>query len=228
MLPTVLATASIAALVAADASAQTQVQGTRVGTQVGGGGSRSGGYRMPSGVQVGRGQSLGDGNALGGQTFSWYRGAGSGQKMGAGNLLDSNTQLGSGGANAGSVPVDFNARNLLETGSVPGGRGFRGSVGYTADTDFRAPTGSDNTYAFRADSAFSNPVFSSSAVARDRFLVAQGLGVFEFRRDSTPMSASEMRAVRTRPPARFTSANAKPAEGGTRRSRAIPGSECST
>ncbi|MGA1223917.1 MAG: tetratricopeptide repeat protein [Phycisphaerales bacterium] len=196
-LRTVLAAASLVLAVCEAASAQSKVQGSRVGTQVGG--SRGGSsVLLPDSVRIGRGQSLGDGNALGGQTFSWFRGAGSGRSAGSGNILDANTQLGSGGANAGPIPVDYNARNLLVTGSVPGGRGFRGSVGYTADTDFRDRLGSDDTFAFRADSAFSNPVFSSSAVARDRFLVAQGLGVFEFRREATPMSSANLRAASDR------------------------------
>jgi hypothetical protein len=152
--------------------------------------------RVPDRVLRGRGESLGDGNALGGQTFRWSQTTGAGRASGSGNILDANTQLGSGGANAGSIPVDYGARNLIVTGSVPGGRGFRGSVGYTADTDFRGRTGSDDNFAFRADSAFSNPAFSASAVSRDRFLVAQGLGVFEYRRESTPLSAANERAVR--------------------------------
>ena len=186
------------------ALAQSQVKGTRVGTQVSG--SQRGGtgtVGLPDSVLRGRGESLGDGNAMGGQTFRWAQTTGAGRAAGSGNILDANTQLGSGGANAGSIPVDYNARNLIVTGSVPGGRGFRGSVGYTADTDFRASTGSDDSFAFRAGSAFSNPSFSASAVARDRFLVAQGLGVFEFRRDSTPLSAANERAVSDRTDSRL-------------------------
>ena len=194
------------ALVVADAGvAQTQVQPNRVGTQVGGsqvGGAKVQGARPSQSrsgntyadYTTGRGQGLGDGNALGGQTFRWAQTIGAGQATGSGNALDANPQLGSGGANAGSIPVDFNARNLLVTGSVPGGRGFRGSVGYTADTDFRARTGSDDNYMFRANSAFSSPAFVSSPVARDRFLIGQGLGVFEYRRESTPTTQSDMSA----------------------------------
>ncbi len=184
-----LAAASLALAVAQASLAQSQVQGTRVGTQIGGtrvGGS-SGGTFQPSQFLGGRGQGLGDGNALGGQTFRWSQTTGAGRAAGSGNVLDANSQLGSGGANSSLVPLDYNSRNLLVTGSVPGGRGFRGSVGYTADTDFRARVGSDDSYAFRADSAFSNPAFVTSPIARDRFLVSQGLGVFEYRRESTPL-----------------------------------------
>ena len=201
----VLLAASLALVVADAGVAQTQVQPNRVGTQVGGsqvGGAKVQGARPSQSrsgntyadYTTGRGQGLGDGNALGGQTFRWAQTIGAGQATGSGNALDANPQLGSGGANAGSIPVDFNARNLLVTGSVPGGRGFRGSVGYTADTDFRARTGSDDNYLFRANSAFSSPAFVSSPVARDRFLIGQGLGVFEYRRESTPTTQSDMSA----------------------------------
>jgi hypothetical protein len=208
----VLLAASLALVVAEVGVAQTQVQPNRVGTQVGGTqvtGSQARGARPAQSrsgntyadYTTGRGQGLGDGNALGGQTFRWSQTIGAGQVTGSGNVLDANPQLGSGGANAGSVPVDFNARNLLITGSVPGGRGFRGSVGYTADTDFRARTGSDDNYLFRANSAFSSPAFVSSPVARDRFLIGQGLGVFEYRRESTPLS--RMDAANDQPESRL-------------------------
>lgn len=201
-----LVTALSLALVVADAAlAQTQVQGGRVTTNIVG--SRAGnqpqGMTRPDQYRPGRGQGLGDGNALGGQTFSWARSAGLSQVLGSGNSLDANPQVGSGGANAGSIPVDYNARNLLVTGSVPGGRGFRGSVGYTADTDFRAATGSDASYLFRAGSAFSNPAFAASPVSRDRFLIAQGLGVFEFRRESTPVGTDFQRTVNDQPESRL-------------------------
>ena len=206
MRPIVLfAVGSLAFAVASAASGQTQVQGGRVGTQVGGtrmgGPSTGGGLADPT--LSGRGQGLGDGNALGGQTFRWSQTTGAGRAAGSGNILDANTQLGSGGANAGSIPVDYSARNLLVTGSVPGGRGFRGSVGYTADKDFAARTGSDDLYAFRADSAFSNPGFASSPFARDRFLVAQGLGVFEYRRESTPSTVDNAAVLRDQPESRL-------------------------
>jgi len=215
----VLAAVSIALAVAEASRAQTQVQGGRVGTNITG--SRAGnqpqGMTRPGQYLPGRGQGLGDGNALGGQTFSWLRSSGAGRTLGSGNSLDANPQVGSGGANAGSVPVDYGARNLIVTGSVPGGRGFRGSVGYTADTDFRAPVGSDASYFFRADSAFSNPAFATSAIARDRFMVAQGLGVFEFRRESTPVGTDLQRTINDQPDSRLRldRANAQMAIGRT-------------
>ena len=186
----VLALAVLAA--AAPAFSQQQIQGQRIGGAANQGSRIQGGVnRVPSGS----GNALGDGSGMGGQTFNWSRGAGSGRAMGSGNALDANNQVGSGGSNNAQTPVDYNARNLVVTNSVPGGRGFRGSVGYTADTDFRGRTGSDSSYRFRADSAMSNPAFVSSIASRDRFQVAQGLGVFEFRRDTTPMGNAERQAI---------------------------------
>ncbi len=215
----VLAAASIALAVAEASQAQTQVQGGRVGTNITGtrAGNQPQGMTRPGQYLPGRGQGLGDGNALGGQTFSWLRSAGAGRTLGSGNSLDANPQVGSGGANTGTVPVDYGSRNLLVTGSVPGGRGFRGSVGYTADTDFRARVGSDDNYFFRADSAFSNPAFATSPIARDRFMVAQGLGVFEYRRESTPIGSDLQRTINDQPDSRLRldRANAQMAIGRT-------------
>ena len=180
---------------------QTQIQPQRIGGTATS--ARSGVTGGVNKVASGRGNALGDGTGMGGQTFSWARGNGGGQQLGSGNALDRNTQVGSGGFNKPTTNVDYNARNLLITNSVPGGRGFRGAVGYTADTDFRGLTGSDSTYAFRAGSAFSNPMFLNTAAYQDRFLVAQGLGVFEYRRDSTPIGADAQRSSDNQPDSRL-------------------------
>jgi hypothetical protein len=205
-----LAATSLSFAVAQAASAQTQVQGTRVGTQVGatmvGGtkvGNRTGLQDRNGNIYGGRGQGMGDGNAFGGQTFLWAQHAGSGQSAGSGNLLDANSQIGSGGVNSGSVPLNFEARNLLVTGAVPGGRGFRGSVGYTPATDFRGATGSDDTYVFRAASAFSSPAFAASEMAHDRFMLAQGLGAFEYRRATTPKDYNTLSVAADQPDSRL-------------------------
>ncbi len=205
-----LAATSLSFAVAQAVTAQTQVQGTRVGTQVGatmvGGtkvGNRTGLQDRNGNIYGGRGQGMGDGNALGGQTFLWAQNAGAGQSAGSGNLLDANSQVGSGGVNSGSVPLNFEARNLLVTGAVPGGRGFRGSVGYTPATDFRGATGSDDTYVFRAASAFSSPAFAASEMARDRFMLAQGLGAFEYRRATTPKDYNTLSVAADQPDSRL-------------------------
>lgn len=190
-----VAIASLTLAVAEAGFAQTQIQPDRItpsGSSTSSG--RPAGPNAP-GTAAGRGAALGDGNRMGGQTFQWSRSSGSGMAMGAGNRLDSNTQVGSGRSNNATTPVDYNSRNLLVTGNVAGGRGFRGSVGYTADTDFRGKVGSDATFKFEADSAYSNIVFNSSSLSRDRFLVAQGLGAFEYRRESTPIGMQAQRAA---------------------------------
>lgn len=58
--------------------------------------------------------------------------------------------------------IDFAARNAIITGNVPGGRGFRGDVGYSAPTDFRGRIGSDDLFGFRSESIGSSlPVVQS-------------------------------------------------------------------
>lgn len=178
-----LAGVSLALVVAQGAFAQTQ------------GGSRYNPATNP--MEAGRGRSLGSGGALDGQTFSWIRGRSQGQSLGQGNALDANTQVGSGGYNAPARQTDYGARNLVVTGNVAGGRGFRGSVGYTAATDFRGATGSDATYSFEADAAYSSPTFFGTNYAADRFRMAQGMGDFQYRRETTPMGVPSAGAPRS-------------------------------
>jgi hypothetical protein len=105
---------------------------------------------------------------------------------GQGNALDANLQVGSGRMNSSAFQMDFNARNLIVTNSVAGGRGFRGTVGYLAPTDFRGVTAGDSTQNFRANSAISSTAFIQAGGFQERFSLAQGFGVFEYRRDATP------------------------------------------
>lgn len=112
-----------------------------------------------------------------------------------GSALDASLQLGSGGLNLASMPVDFNARNLIVTHNVAGGRGFRGTVGYLAPTDFRGTTAGDSTQSFRSNSAVSSPQFIAAGGYQERFSLAQGLGVFEYRRDATPPMANPIAAA---------------------------------
>lgn len=111
-----------------------------------------------------------------------------GRVMPDGNALDANLGVYSGGMNAPAQKVDYNARNLVVTGNVAGGRGFRGSVGYRADTDFRARAGSDSLFRWEAYSAESNAVWVQSARSSDQFQIAQGMGQFEYRRPTTPVN----------------------------------------
>lgn len=106
---------------------------------------------------------------------------------GMGGALDANLSVTDGPANRAAQQIDFNARNLVVTNSVAGGRGFRGSVGYLADTDFRARAGSDDLYRWEAYSAESNPVWVQTVRSADQFQIAQGIGQFEYRRATTPL-----------------------------------------
>jgi len=123
--------------------------------------------------------------------------------MPQGNALDANLGVYSGGMNAPAARIDYNARNLVVTDSVAGGRGFRGSVGYVADTDFRGVAGSDANYRFRAYSAESNPVWINTPRSYDQFQIAQGIGQFEFRRESTVMPLGMQGTSFSQPDARL-------------------------
>ena len=57
--------------------------------------------------------------------------------LGSGDVLDANPAVGFGGRNLPTRLTDYRARNLLITGNVAAGRGFRGTVGYFAANDFR-------------------------------------------------------------------------------------------
>ena len=120
-----------------------------------------------------------------------------------GTALDRNLRRGSSGVNesrrSGYSKDECDYRNLVVTGGVAGGSQFRGNVGYTAPTDFRggstaflnpgASTGSSRVgtiEGFLAGSALSNPAFINSSRAQDRFLLANGLGQFQWRPYLTP------------------------------------------
>jgi tetratricopeptide (TPR) repeat protein len=105
--------------------------------------------------------------------------------LGGGTSLDRNLQRGSGGINAPIAQPNFASRNLISTGNVAGGRGFRGSVGYTAAGDFRSAAGSDELFRFQAESALSSTYFLTLR-SSDRLSLAQDFGVYEFRRESSP------------------------------------------
>lgn len=137
----------------------------------------------------------------GGRPGGAPRPGGAGQQQptsrGGGTALDHNLQRGSGGVNQKSAPIDFAARNAIVTGSVAGGRGFRGSVGYRAAEDFRGTTAGDSSFGFRSNSAISAPYLFSISTA-DRFSLAQDLGIYEFRRDATPMPMTSGKTTSSR------------------------------
>lgn len=99
------------------------------------------------------------------------------------NALDAALQVGSGGKNNAAYQEDLRSRNLVVTGDVAGGRGFRGSVGYTAEGDFRGVTGGDSSQRFRSDSAMSNPAVLRTMSANEAFDMASTGGQVAYRRD---------------------------------------------
>lgn len=133
------------------------------------------------------------GRALGSGTVNRPDGILGDGAMTYGNALDANLRVGSGGFNSRSARSDaytyrnLQARNLVVTNGVTGGRGFRGDVGYLAPGDFAGRTSGDSTYGFRRDSALSGLEFLSSSRQIDTFNIAQGMGVFQYRRDYTAL-----------------------------------------
>lgn len=110
------------------------------------------------------------------------------------NALDGNLQRGSGTAldrglqqgsrvNAPTGQQDYRSRNLVVTGNVAGGREFRGSVGYSGESDFRGATAGDSTQKFRSNADLTSMESLSSIPMNDRFGVATGIGAVGYRRD---------------------------------------------
>jgi len=118
---------------------------------------------------------------LSGATWS----AGAQNALGDGQALDANLEATSGGRNSVSPQADYRLRNLLVTGNVAGGRGFRGSVGYTASDDFRGGAGSDRFYRFERDSALSAIPYAAVGRLDSAIGFGQDLGLVEYRRQST-------------------------------------------
>jgi hypothetical protein len=73
------------------------------------------------------------------------------------NALDRNLQVGSGGRNAPGrdIKQELQFRNAIVTGNAPGGMSFRADVGYRAPGEFFGHLGSNDTFTFRRDSAYS-------------------------------------------------------------------------
>ncbi|MCA9296363.1 MAG: hypothetical protein KC983_07590 [Phycisphaerales bacterium] len=115
--------------------------------------------------------------------------------LGSGDALDANLST-TGRRNAETARVDYSVRNLLVTGNVAGGRGFRGSVGYTAASDFRdgeRTVGSNDLYGFRADSAYSALSVRGLGNTYNQIRYGQELGTLAYNRatSSEPVSDFE-------------------------------------
>lgn len=97
------------------------------------------------------------------------------------NALDANLST-QGKTNHAAPQQDFRSRNLIVTGDVGDGRGFRGSIGYRAADDFQGTLGSETLRSFRAYSASSDPLLFQSMNSLARLETAQGSSLLEFRR----------------------------------------------
>ena len=114
------------------------------------------------------------------------------------NALDANTAVGSGGLNSRvATGLDFRARNSLVTGNVVGGRGFQGTVGYTAANDFRGDLGSNDLFLFRAGSAFSASALIATGRTFEQLRYGQHLGLLEYERYGTGATLGTIRAQPT-------------------------------
>ncbi|MEC9157040.1 MAG: hypothetical protein VYB77_02800 [Planctomycetota bacterium] len=107
-----------------------------------------------------------------------------------GRSLDANMFMGYAGqrdtTNRPSFRPDYQVGNLLVTGSIAGGKNFRGAVGYLAPKDFREEVGSDEIFPELQGSALSQIQYVNSPMANSRYASAAGLGLYEYRRDYTP------------------------------------------
>jgi tetratricopeptide (TPR) repeat protein len=117
--------------------------------------------------------------------------------LGGGNALDHNLST-EGTVNPRAYQEDFRARNLLVTDNVPGGRGFRESVGYSAERDFRGVLGSDDLYQFRAGSAFSAPAFINYGRTYEQLRFGRELASLEYTRD---FQGATLRDIQAQTPA---------------------------
>ncbi len=107
------------------------------------------------------------------------------EALGGGDALDANLNI-RGRRNLPTVPIDFAARNLLITNSAAGGRGFRGSVGYTGSDDFRGQVGSNDLFRFRRGAAFSSLDFVNAQSTQQRLRYGEALGmIIEYRREAS-------------------------------------------
>jgi hypothetical protein len=109
--------------------------------------------------------------------------------LGNGTALDRNLSPNAGRVNNARPTPDFNARNDIITGNVTGGRGFQGSVGYSAANDFRGHLPSNDLFQFRAASALSSPVFGNlNQSSYEQLRFGETLGLIEAVRTGTGAS----------------------------------------
>ena len=189
---------AVALVLGSEAFAQARIQPQRIGGSIQStprGGVGGGINRNASGL----GNRLGDGTGMGGQTFSWTRGVGAGRSLGSGNRLDANSQIGSGGANLPSMPwVGANGRSGLSSamGYLPGsdlGPSTRSSTTTNIERMGGARAlASETSRSAATAGAQAGSGLTSPGLRNDRFLVAQGLGIFEYARSTTPVGMTSL------------------------------------
>ncbi len=124
------------------------------------------------------------------------RGAAGQDALGAGDALDANPFANAPGRNPLAPVEDFRARNLVVTRNVAAGRGFRGTVGYGAEFDFRGDLGSNDLFLERANMALSDPNLLGAGQTFERLRFGQYLGAFEYRRSGYGSHAGSLNETR--------------------------------
>lgn len=142
---------------------------------------------MTTGVPHGEAHAqdaLGSGNALNRDlTMPQRHGQG-------GGALDANNQVGGSRINPNAPKTDFFSRNLIVTGDVAGGRGFRGNVGYREQSAFTGLTGADANRQWDAYSALSSP--SAIRSNFDAFQATQQYGAVLYSRTYSDAAARDI------------------------------------
>lgn len=128
--------------------------------------------------------ALGGGNALGKDLTMQQK-----HRQGGGSL-DANTQVGGSRVNPAAAKTDFNSRNLIVTGDVAGGRGFRGNVGYREQSEFTGKTGADDNRQWDAYGALSSP--SAIRAGIDPFQATQQYGAVLYSRTYSNAAARDI------------------------------------
>jgi len=105
-------------------------------------------------------------------------------------VLDANSRVGGTGENDARAKEDYFSRNLIVTGDVGGGRGFRGSVGYREQSEFTGQTGSDDNRNWRAYSVYSSPFMAQAAY--NPLQASQAFGAIMYTRTYANASARDI------------------------------------
>ena len=105
-------------------------------------------------------------------------------------VLDANSRVGGQGENGARAKEDYFSRNLIVTGDVAGGRGFRGSVGYREQSEFTGQTGSDDNHSWRAYSVYSSPYMAQATY--NPLQASQAFGAIMYTRTYSNASARDI------------------------------------